>query len=63
MQSRLPDFRNVLYWSPEVITNENGKQTVEFYTSDLPGKYVVVVQGITANGIAESATTAIEVKK
>lgn len=48
--SRMPDFRNVLYWSPSVITQ--GKGTASFYTSDQPGKYVGVVQGITAKGQA-----------
>jgi len=50
-QSRLPDFRNVLYWSPDV--RAGGKPTpVEFYTSDLPGEYLVVVQGLSADGRA-----------
>ena len=48
--SRIPDFRNVLYWSPSV--NSQGKGAVSFYTSDQPGKYVGVVQGITAKGQA-----------
>ncbi|GAC1304051.1 MAG: Plug domain-containing protein [Mucilaginibacter sp.] len=48
--SRIPDFRNVLYWSPAV--NSQGKGAVSFYTSDQPGKYVGVVQGITAKGQA-----------
>jgi hypothetical protein len=48
--SRIPDFRNVLYWSPSV--SSLGKGTVSFYTSDQPGKYVGVVQGLTANGQA-----------
>jgi len=46
--SRIPDFRNVLYWSPSV----NTMAPVSFYTSDQPGKYVGVVQGITAKGEA-----------
>jgi hypothetical protein len=48
--SRIPDFRNVLYWSPSV--NSQGKGAVSFYTSDQPGKYVGVVQGLTATGQA-----------
>ncbi len=48
--SRLPDFRNVLYWSPSVA--QQGKGAVSFYTSDQPGKYVGVVQGITPKGNA-----------
>ena len=48
--SRLPDFRNVLYWSPSVSTNAQGKTQVTFYTSDRTGNYVGVLQGITATG-------------
>jgi hypothetical protein len=28
--SRVPDFRNVLYWNPSVTTDSTGKQTVDF---------------------------------
>ncbi len=48
--SRIPDFRNLLYWSPSVVTQDKGG--VSFYTSDQPGKYVGVVQGITSKGDA-----------
>ncbi|SRR5579871_78826 len=52
LDSRLPDFRNVLYWSPNVNTNDTGKKQISFYTSDLKGKYIGVIQGITADGKA-----------
>lgn len=61
--SRLPDFRNVLYWSPSVTTGTQGKNQVSFYTSDQEGKYIGVVQGITANGEAGSHYFTFEVKK
>jgi hypothetical protein len=50
-QSRLPDFRNVLYWSPNIQTGTKN-QPVEFYTSDLPGDYLIVVQGLSPDGRA-----------
>jgi hypothetical protein len=61
--SRLPDFRNVLYWSPEIKTNAKGRQDIIFYTSDLPGKYAVVLQGLTADGKAGSQVKFFEVKE
>ena len=61
--SRLPDFRNLLYWSPEVRTDEKGKQDVSFYTSDLPGKYAVVLQGLSAAGKPGSKVIMIDVKE
>ncbi|ASU36648.1 hypothetical protein MuYL_4765 [Mucilaginibacter xinganensis] len=56
--SRIPDFRNLLFWAPSV--NNGGK--LSFYTSDQAGKYVGVVQGITANGDAGSQYFTFEVK-
>ncbi|MDF2433266.1 MAG: hypothetical protein JWP44_2897 [Mucilaginibacter sp.] len=58
--SRIPDFRNLLYWSPSVTAS--GKEPVSFYTSDQPGKYVGVIQGITANGDAASQYFTFDVK-
>lgn len=57
--SRIPDFRNLLYWSPSV---HGGTNTVSFYSSDEPGKYVVVIQGITSNGNAGSQQFTFSVK-
>jgi hypothetical protein len=58
--SRIPDFRNLLYWTPSV--NPNGKGAISFFTSDQPGKYVGVVQGLTANGDAGSQSFTFEVR-
>lgn len=60
VDSRIPDFRNLLYWSPSVTVS--GKGPVSFYTSDQPGKYVGVIQGITANGDAASQYFTFDVK-
>lgn len=49
--SHVPDQRNVLYWSPDIKT-VNGKQEISFYTSDIPGKYIVCIQGISTSGFA-----------
>lgn len=62
IKSHLPDFRNLLLWDPEVKTDSLGKQTISFYTSDLPGKYVVVLQGMSNNGLTGSAVSIFEVK-
>ncbi|HUB59095.1 MAG TPA: hypothetical protein VL978_00250, partial [Puia sp.] len=60
--SHLPDFRNVLYWAPQLTTNDQGKGALSFYSSDLPGKYVVVVEGLAADGRAGSGTATFEVE-
>ncbi len=44
-----PDQRPTLYWEPYVIF-ENGSAKLEFYTSDMPGKYMIIAEGINKNG-------------
>lgn len=60
--SHLPDFRNLLYWSPEIKTNAQGKNEESFYTSDIPGKYVVIAQGLSSKGFAGSQIFYFNVK-
>jgi hypothetical protein len=61
-QSRLADLRNLLYWQPVLLTRPIQAQALSFYTSDLAGRYVVVVQGLAGDGHTGSATTVLEVK-
>jgi hypothetical protein len=60
---RMPDFRSLLYWSPRIQKDEKEKYKTSFYTSDLPGNYVVVVQGLTISGVPLSKTAYFKVKK
>jgi hypothetical protein len=60
--SHLPDFRNVLYWAPMLPTDRQGRGALSFYSSDLPGKYVVVVEGLAADGKAGSGVGTFEVQ-
>lgn len=53
-RQRMPDQRYLLYWNPDVVTDDSGKGQVEFYTSDVDGPFLVVIQGVTANGLAGS---------
>ena len=60
--SHLPDFRSLLYWEPELKTSVQGKAQLDFYASDLPGKYAIVMQGLDAEGAPGSQVIFIEVK-
>ncbi len=60
-ESHIPDFRNVLYWAPQITTGSDGKSQLSFYSSDLKGKFAVVVQGITTNGLPGKTVTQFEV--
>ncbi len=48
--SRIPDYRNTLYWDPFVGVNSDGDAVVDFYTSDEEGDYTVIVEGFTKDG-------------
>ncbi|HNW56773.1 MAG TPA: hypothetical protein PKM69_03290 [Bacteroidales bacterium] len=47
---RIPDYRNTLYWNPDLRTDEDGRAEVEFYTSDERGEYLIIMEGVTADG-------------
>ena len=61
-ETRLPDQRNVLYWAPVVTTDSNGKQQLEFYTSDLVGDYNVLIEGLSKDGSAGSSSSTFSVR-
>jgi ribosomal protein L9 len=62
-RSRIPDFRNTLYWNPSVKTNKDGNASIEFWTSDFVSDYEINVQGITPDGKAFSIKKIIKVKR
>jgi hypothetical protein len=53
-ESRMPDQRDRLFWAPSVVTDSNGKQHLEFFTSDITGEYEVLVEGLSPKGSAGS---------
>jgi hypothetical protein len=48
--SRLPDYRNTLYWNPEIQMQNNGTLTQSFFSCDQKGRYLGIFQGIDSNG-------------
>jgi len=61
--SRLPDYRTTLFWSADNETNTDGKASINFFTSDLPGKYYVVVQSLSKDGYSGSKMIDFNVNK
>lgn len=57
---RIPDFRNQLFWNPELQLNANSDTS--FYTSDLSGTFEIRLEGFSKNGIPVSIKDSIEVK-
>jgi len=57
-----PDFRNTLYWKPDVTVTNKNIWVVEFPVSMLTGKFTINVEGLTTEGYPVSGTTSFEVK-
>jgi len=62
-ESRIPDHRHLLHWAPEVKIDNHGESQLSFFSSDLPGTYLVVVQCLSETGEPGSVTIKFEVKK
>lgn len=45
-----PDYRTTIFWKPDVMTISEEKASFDFYTSDFPTTYSVVIEGITSEG-------------
>ncbi len=62
-KSRIPDFRNTLYWNPSIKPDKEGKARVEFWTSDFVSDFEVNIQGITSQGKAFSLKKIIKIMR
>ncbi len=49
-RSNVPDYRTTLYWNPAVELDDTGHATVEFYTSDAPVDYNILIEGVSRQG-------------
>lgn len=47
---RIPDYREQLYWNPQITFTGDEDHSISFYTSDNTGDYVVEIDGYTASG-------------
>lgn len=45
------DFRNTIYWNPEVVTDKNGKATLSFWNSDALTTFRIIVEGVGNKGL------------
>jgi hypothetical protein len=61
--SRIPDHRTLLYWTPDVNTGPDGQAELTFYAGDLPGTYLMYVQGLTGDGMPGTASLTFEVEE
>jgi len=62
-RSRIPDFRNTLYWNPSLKPDSTGVARVDFWTGDFVSDFEVNIQGISTDGKPVSIKKTIHVKK
>jgi len=62
VNQKLPDLRSTVYWNPHVVTDPEGKASFSFFTSDEPGTYRVIVEGLTLDGHLGRHTYTFQVK-
>jgi hypothetical protein len=58
----IPDFRNLLYWNPEIVTDNKGTATVSFFTADDISDYRIVIQGLSEDGLPGYSEAVISVR-
>ncbi len=45
-----PDLRTTVFWAPNLATDETGKVKFDFFNTDRPGSYRIVLEGIDLDG-------------
>jgi hypothetical protein len=63
IEKEMPDFRNTLYWNPEIALKKGEETEVEFYTGDDNSWYKIEIKGITDTGIEVSEHKIFKVGK
>ena len=58
----IPDYRTTIFWKPDVLVDDDGKASIEFYTADFPTTCSVVIEGISNDGRIIRQVETIEVK-
>ena len=56
------DYRSTIFWKPDLLLSADGKASFDFYTSDFPTTYSVVIEGLSDDGIIIRHVETIEVK-
>lgn len=46
----IPDFRNSLFWEPDLNAEAGSEVQINFRTSDVVGDYVVLIRGLSDEG-------------
>jgi hypothetical protein len=50
IENSKPDLRTTIFWEPNVLTDDEGKASLDFYTADDPATYTVIIEGVSDDG-------------
>lgn len=51
IEREMPDYRSTIYWNPYAnLDDVSGSCSVSFFAADLPGRYRVIVEGVSETG-------------
>lgn len=63
LQDSTPDYRNTLFWKSDIITDEKGEATVDFFCSDINSLFIGTIEGVNDDGLLGSENFEFKVKK
>ena len=58
----IPDFRTTIFWKPDIVISDTGEASFDFYTSDFPTTYSIVIEGLTTDGRIVRQTEKIRIE-
>ncbi len=61
-KSKALDARTTIYWNGNLLTDKDGKATVNFFTADVATAYIATITAVTANGYVLHKTIRINRK-
>lgn len=50
LQDKKPDLRSTIYWNPNILVDEAGVATIDFFSADSSSPYTITVEGISEKG-------------
>jgi hypothetical protein len=52
-----PEYLSTIYWKYQLIVSSIKETELSFYTSDITGRYKIVIQGVTGNDVTYGEAT------
>jgi hypothetical protein len=50
VSAKQPNFKQALYWNPQLVFDASGNCKLEFFASEMASEYIIDIEGVTSNG-------------